>query len=159
MDYSLRSSKESATTELDIYINIFYIYKAPNLYDFPLASLLSSRNPSPTPPPLPVGPRTLAESYLFCRLPPPLWWCLVAKSCMILCDPTDCSPPGSSIYGISQARILEWVVISFSRGIFPTQGWNPHLLLGRWILTTEPPGKSSPAHPYMLEGSTFCSLP
>ena len=33
-----------------------------------------------------------------------------------LCDPTDCSPPGSSVHGILQARILEWVVISFSRG-------------------------------------------
>ena len=35
---------------------------------------------------------------------------------MILCDPTDCSLPGSSVHGISQARILEWVAISFSRG-------------------------------------------
>ena len=33
-----------------------------------------------------------------------------------LCDPTDCSPPGSSAYGIPQARILEWVAISSSRG-------------------------------------------
>ena len=33
----------------------------------------------------------------------------------------DCSPPGSSVYGISQARILEWVAISFPRGIFSTQ--------------------------------------
>ena len=44
--------------------------------------------------------------------------CLVAKSCLTLCDPIDCSPPGSSVHGISQARILEWVAISFSRG-FP----------------------------------------
>ena len=41
---------------------------------------------------------------------------LVAKSCPTSCDPVDCSPPGSSIHGISQARILEWVAISFSRG-------------------------------------------
>ena len=33
-----------------------------------------------------------------------------------LCDPVDCSPPGSSIHGILQARLLEWVAISFSRG-------------------------------------------
>ena len=33
-----------------------------------------------------------------------------------LCDPVDCSPPGSSVHGISQARILEWVAISFFRG-------------------------------------------
>ena len=42
--------------------------------------------------------------------------CLVAHSCPTLCDPMDCSPPGSSVHGISQARILEWVAISFSRG-------------------------------------------
>ena len=36
--------------------------------------------------------------------------------CLTLCDPMDCSPPGSSIHGIFQARILEWVAISFSRG-------------------------------------------
>ena len=41
---------------------------------------------------------------------------LVAQSCLTLCDPMDCSPPGSSVNGISQARILEWVAISFSRG-------------------------------------------
>ena len=40
----------------------------------------------------------------------------VAQSCPTLCDPVDCSPPGSSIHGILQARILEWVAISFSRG-------------------------------------------
>ena len=45
-----------------------------------------------------------------------------------LCDPTDSSPPGSSVHGIFQARILEWVVISFSRGSSPTQGPNPNLL-------------------------------
>ena len=40
----------------------------------------------------------------------------VAQSCPTLCDPTDCSLPGSSIRGVSQARILEWVAISSSRG-------------------------------------------
>ena len=40
----------------------------------------------------------------------------VALSCPTLCDPVDCSLPGSSIHGILQARILEWVAISFSRG-------------------------------------------
>ena len=42
----------------------------------------------------------------------------VAQSCPTLCDPMDCSPPGSSVHGIFQARILEWVAISFSRGSF-----------------------------------------
>ena len=40
----------------------------------------------------------------------------VAQSCPTLCDPVDCSLPGFSIHGILQARILEWVTISFSRG-------------------------------------------
>ena len=38
------------------------------------------------------------------------------QSCLTLCDPMDCSPPGSSVHGTLQARILEWVAISFSRG-------------------------------------------
>ena len=38
----------------------------------------------------------------------------VAQSCLTLCDPIDCGPPGSSVHGILQARILEWVAISFS---------------------------------------------
>ena len=40
----------------------------------------------------------------------------VTHSCPTLCDPMDCSPPGSSVHRILQARILEWVDISFSRG-------------------------------------------
>ena len=40
----------------------------------------------------------------------------VAQSCPTLCDPMDCSLPGSSLHGILQARVLEWVAISFSRG-------------------------------------------
>ena len=39
---------------------------------------------------------------------------LVTQSCLTLCDPVDCSPPGSSVHGILQARVLEWVAISFS---------------------------------------------
>ena len=39
----------------------------------------------------------------------------VTQSCLTLFDPTDCSPPGSSVYGISKARILEWAAISSSR--------------------------------------------
>ena len=42
--------------------------------------------------------------------------CLVPKSCLTLYDPVDCSPPGSSVHGILQARILQWVAISSPRG-------------------------------------------
>ena len=41
---------------------------------------------------------------------------LVSQACLTLCDPMDCSPPGLSVHEILQARILEWVVIPFSRG-------------------------------------------
>ena len=41
---------------------------------------------------------------------------LVIKSCVTLCNPVDSSPPGSSVHGILQARILEWIAIPFSRG-------------------------------------------
>ena len=40
----------------------------------------------------------------------------VAQSCPTLCDPMDCSLSGSSVHGIFQARVLEWIAISFSRG-------------------------------------------
>ena len=43
--------------------------------------------------------------------------------CPTLCNPVDCSPPGSSVHGILQARILEWVAISFSRGSSQPRDW------------------------------------
>ena len=47
--------------------------------------------------------------------------CLVTQPCLSLCDPMDCSPPGSSVQGIFQARILEWVAIPSSRGSSQTR--------------------------------------
>ena len=65
--------------------------------------------------------------------------CVCAQSCPTLCDSMDCSPPGSSVHGILQARILEWVAISFSHGIFLTQGLNPCLLhLLHWQVDSLP---------------------
>ena len=69
-------------------------------------------------------------------------WCVCAKllqSCPTLCNAIDCSPPGSSVHGIFQARKLEWVAISFLQGIFPTQGSNLGLLhciqiLYHWVV-------------------------
>ena len=59
---------------------------------------------------------------------------LVPQLCPTLCNPMDCNPPGSSVRGILQARILEWATIPFLQGTFPTQGSNPFLLHGRQIL-------------------------
>ena len=47
----------------------------------------------------------------------------VTQSCLTLCDPIDCSPPGSSVHGILQARTVEWAVFSYSRGSFQTRDW------------------------------------
>ena len=41
--------------------------------------------------------------------------CVCAQSCLTLCNPNDCSPSGSSVHGIFQARILEWLAILYSR--------------------------------------------
>ena len=69
-------------------------------------------------------------------------FCLFTTLCLTLYNPMEYSPPGSSVHKISQARILEWVVISFSRGSSPTQGWNPHVLPWRaGSFTPDPPGK------------------
>ena len=47
----------------------------------------------------------------------------VTQSCLTLCDPMGCSLPGSSVYGIFQERVLEWVAISFSRGSSKPRDW------------------------------------
>ena len=57
-------------------------------------------------------------SFVFCQLSQESDWlalCFCAQLCLTLCDSVDWSPPGSSLQGISQARTLEWVAISFSR--------------------------------------------
>ena len=59
---------------------------------------------------------------------------LIVQLYSILCNSMDYSPPDSSVHGILQAGILEWVAITFCRGIFPTQGSNPSLPLCRQIL-------------------------
>ena len=50
------------------------------------------------------------------------------QSCSTLCDPMDCSPPGSSVHGILQARILEWAAISSCKRISQTQGLSAILM-------------------------------
>ena len=52
-----------------------------------------------------------------------LKWSEVTQLCPTLCDPVDCSPTGSSVHGLLQARILEWAAISFSRGSSQPRDW------------------------------------
>ena len=83
---------------------------------------------------------------------------MCAKSlelCPTLCDLMDCSPPGSSVYGILQARILEWVTISSSKGsTFPEA---PALHGG--FFTTEPLGKPKiPSLPAIPEPQRWTSV-
>ena len=73
------------------------------------------------------------------------WWrkseVKVAQSCPTLCNPMDCGLPGSSVHGILQARILEWVAVPFS-GDFPNPGIEPRSpALQADSLPAEPPGK------------------
>ena len=60
--------------------------------------------------------------WIFCHCNTWLQCSSVAQSCPTLCDPMDCSPPGSSVHGISQARMLEWDAIASSRGSFQPRG-------------------------------------
>ena len=76
--------------------------------------------------------------------------CVCAQSlqlCLTLCDPVDCSLPGSSVHGILQAGILEWVAMPSSRGSSPprdrTLVSSISCIAGRF-LTAEPPGKPGP---------------
>ena len=64
-----------------------------------------------------------------------------AQSCPSLCDPMDYSPPGSSVHGISQARILEWVAISFSEGSSPPRDRPRASCIASRFFTAEPSGK------------------
>ena len=73
--------------------------------------------------------------------------CVHAKTlhlCSTLCNPVDCSPPGFSVHGILQARILEWVAMSSSRGYSWPRDWTLFYLL-HWQVGSLPlvsPGKS-----------------
>ena len=87
-----------------------------------------------------VGRRLAKRVPLPLSLPPP--FCLfyiqwpeseseVAQLCPTLCDPMDCSLPGSTVHGIFQARILEWVAISFSRRSQPRDWSRVSRIVGR----------------------------
>ena len=65
----------------------------------------------------------------------------VAQSCLTLRDPMDCSLSGSSVHGIFQARVLEWIAISFSRGSSQPRNLTQSPALQADALPSEPPGK------------------
>ena len=80
---------------------------------------------------------------------------LVAQSCPTLCNPMDCSPSGSSVQGILQARILEWVATFYTRRSFQPRDWtciSGVSCIGKWIFyfyffyTTMAPGKPNICH-------------
>ena len=64
------------------------------------------------------------------------------QSCLTLCDPMDSSTPSSSVHRISQARILEWVAILFSRGSSQPRDQTPVSCIAGRFFTVEPPGKA-----------------
>ena len=72
--------------------------------------------------------------------------CFCAQSCLTLCNPVDCGLAGSSVLGIFQARIVEWVAISYSRDL-PEQGIKPMIprasCIAGGLFTIALPGKLS----------------
>jgi len=81
-------------------------------------------------------------------------------SVRLFCDSTDCSLPGSSVHGILQARILQWVAISFS-GELPDPGMEPSSLLSPTLaggfFSPEPPGKPRQKAQFLLYSSLLDS--
>ena len=82
--------------------------------------------------------------------------CLVTKSCPTLCNPMDCSPPGSSVHGISQARILEWVVIFICWWNSPGKntGVGNHALLQPGLLSVSSQPRIEPRSPALHTDSS-----
>ena len=71
----------------------------------------------------PGSPALQADSLLTESKVINTWWWLSRSVMSDSCDPTDCSPPGSSVHGSLQARILEWIAIPFSRGSSQPGDW------------------------------------
>ena len=82
----------------------------------------------------------------------------VAQSCPTLSNPMDCSPSGSSVHGIFQARIMEWVVIPFSRGFDPGMEPRSSPALQVDSLPSEPPGKPQRDDKFCLATQVFFCL-
>ena len=86
--------------------------------------------------------------------------CLVTKSCLSLCDPTDYSPPGSSVHGDSPGKNTGVGCHVLLQGIFPTQGVEPKSpTLEEDSLSSEPPGITSPELAYFITGTLYGLTP
>ena len=85
-------------------------------------------------------------SYLTCKTAQmhPICEMLVTQSCPTPCDHMDWDLPGSSVHGILQSRILEWVAISFSRRSSRPRDWTHASALQADSLSCKPPGKFKP---------------
>ena len=88
----------------------------------------------------------------------PLYWkkvkVLVAQSCPTLCDPMDCSPPGSSVHGLLQARTLEWVAISlFRASSWPGDRTQVSCIAGRFCFVWASREAHAPLLPHLIISS------
>ena len=85
-------------------------------------------------------------------------WNEVAQSYLTLCNPVDCSLPGCSVHGILQARILEWVAISFSRGSSKPRDrtWVSHIAGRCFTLWAT---REAPVISQMVPNKEYCSQP
>ena len=83
---------------------------------------------------------------------------LATQLCPTLCDPMNCRPPGSSVHGILQARILEWVATPFSRGSSQPgiKSRSPALQVDS--LPSEPPGSQAPEGRYLMENGNISTV-
>ena len=86
---------------------------------------------------------------------------LSSQLCLILCNPLNCSPPGYSVRGIFQVRILDWVVISSSRGSFRPKDQTPVsrvFCIAGWVFTTKPWATLEDHYHHLICWSSFLPL-
>ena len=141
--------KKKATDHKMCHLNCFYTHSSLVLSTFTLCSWPSelaklklythrktpiwpTHHPSPRKPPF---LSMILSTLCFARS---------LQSCLTLGDPVDCSPPGSSVHGIPQAGILEWVAMPSSRGSSQSRDWTHDSRLPPWqagSLPLAPPGK------------------
>ena len=134
-----------------------------------VAYICQRYSPNSSPRPFPPCPQvcslhlclyfSLANRFISRIFPDPIhmqYWVLIYGICFplsdllfscshvqLFCKPMDCSPPGSSVHEISQARTLEWVAIPFSRGSSQRRNQTSVSCTAGGFSTAEPPGKPS----------------